>query len=730
MTHFGRSPLRQGRAGRGQSMLIFALSAAVIFAVVGLSIDAGVGYFNSTLEERAAEAAALAGVTDMPNGWATGSVAGQVTILAQQNGFAATATAAEDGMVATGANGLTVSDFQVPSTCGGAGQSPCVAQPNQCGGVSQPDCARNRLLVQVCVEVPATFLALVGFGNHVECQQATAEYLSPITLGQPGSQLGTDLTALGTGGTNYYFLRSEGWNSDRAQGDAFTPSPLDDNTNGGNGTYPTPDTLNPTGAADEHSLNETTSPATDVPLSDFPFGTLSVDERGGQNYLIQIPPGQSDVVDVYNPVFGPDADSNATDCNLAKAPNGQPSTATNEDNYNYHECDGDFSNTSGDSGLAAAEMYSAMSYSLFSVPDIFNDSGDQLISQTMAFPIDARDWNTGAGEWYDVAHGGNGGAAPFGKEFKGAMPSVWQQWVNICAPPQVTGDTSLITAKYGTINGVLQNASDCVLTNNSSSTEYYRLRVDTLDYNGQDGERDSLSAHSEAHKGYAVEVTASGGGSCSLTTPGCEIGALNDLAIYTPISVGVGSSGSFSVPLVSIPPEYAGEDVYVDIFDPGDVSCTGTGGNVNDCNLISIYQPGGTQVATLGAKGATWLGPSIDDPSNAICYVGSSSPQCSGGANDCAGGATGSTDVAGQPAIVSTRCKNNSVTNNTGNTNLYNGTWVSFDIAVPPGYDPGSNPNGWFWDLKYTLTGSSSSAGDTITVTAGFNGSPLHLVGG
>ena len=712
MTRIGRSPLRQGRAERGQSMLIFALSAAVIFAVVGLSIDAGVGYFNSTLEERAAEAAALAGVTDMPNGWATGSVAGQVTTLAQQNGFAATATAAEDGLVATGANGLTVTDFQVPSTCGGAGQSPCVALPNQCGGVSQPDCARNRLLVQVCVEVPATFLALVGFGNHVECRVATAEYLSPITLGQPGSQLGTDLTDLGTGGTNYYFLRSEGWNSDRGQGDAFTPSPTNNNSGGGNGTYATPDTLNPSGAADEHSLNETSAPTTDVPLSDFPFGTSSVDERGGQNYLIQIPPGQSDVVNVYNPVFGPDANSSAANCEYSKAPNGQPSTPTNEDNYNYHECDGDFSNMSGgnpaDSGVPAAEMYSAMSYSLFSVPDIFNDSADQLISQTMVDPIDARGWQTG--QWYDVY---NNGGTPF-KSYSGGMPNVWQQWVNICSPGSVTGDSHLIQAQYG----AGYTSSSCVLTNNSSSTKYYRLRVDTLDYNGQDGERDGLSVHSEAHKGSSVDVTASGGGSCSLTTPGCEIGALNDLAIYTPISVSGGSSGSFSVPLVSIPPEYAGEDIYVDIFDPGDVSCTGTGGNPDDCNLISILEPDDATVATLGAKGATWLGPSIDDPPNTIT------------AQDCAGAAIGSTDAAGKPAVVSTRCNGNSVTHNTGNTNLYNGTWVSFDISIPSTYNPGSNPSNWFWYLKYTLTGSSSSAGDTITVTAGFNGSPLHLVAG
>jgi hypothetical protein len=700
-------------------MLIFALSAAVIFAVVGLSIDAGIGYFSSTLEERAAEAAALAGVTDMPNGWATGAVAGQVTTLAQQNGFTATATAAEDGLIATGANGLTVTDFQVPSTCGGAGESPCVAAPNQCGGTSQPACARNRLLVQVCEEVPATFLALVGFGNHVECRVATAEYLSPITLGQPGTQVGSDLANLKS---NYYFLRSEGWNSDRGQGDAFTPSPLDDNAGGGNGTYATPDNLLPSGAADEHSLNETTSPTTDVSLIDFPFGSMSVDERGGQNYLIQIPAGQSGVVEVYNPVFGPDAASSATDCDGAEAPDDQPGSAKNDDNYNYHECDGDFSNTGGDTTLAEAEMYSAMSYSLFSVPDIFNDSGDGLISQTMVYPIDAQNWNTG--QWFDVYNGG--GVNPPFKSYTNTlnptvtgMPSIWHNWVNICyQPTQLPMDPGLIKAEAP--GGSATTQAECTLTNTSNTTAYYRLRVDTLDYNGQDGERDNLSAHSEAHKGYAVEVAPSGTSNCT----GCEVGALNDLAIYTPISLGVGTSGSFSVPLVSIPPEYAGEDVYVDIYDPGDVSCTGAGGNVDDCNLISIDQPGAQTgipgpVAGLGPKGATWLGPSIDDPPTAIS------------AQDCASiPHIDSNDTYGQPAIVSTRCKNNGVTNNTGNTNLYNGTWVSFDIEVPPGYAPGTDPSNWFWYLTYTLNGSSSSAGDTITVTAGFNGSPLHLVGG
>jgi hypothetical protein len=79
--------------------------------------------------------------------------------------------------------------------------------------------------------------------------------------------------------------------------------------------------------------------------------------------------------------------------------------------------------------------------------------------------------------------------------------------------------------------------------------------------------------------------------------------------------------------------------------------------------------------------------------------------------------------------VVVTQCDPNQVTNNTASKNLYNGTWVQFQIAVPPGYDPGSDPSGWYWYLSYTLTGAAN-ASDTITATAGFDGSPLHLVSG
>jgi hypothetical protein len=63
-----------------------------------------------------------------------------------------------------------------------------------------------------------------GFRPYVVKRTAVATYLPPITLGEPGSQLGTSLGELGR--TKFFFMRTDGWAADRGYGDAYTPSPL------------------------------------------------------------------------------------------------------------------------------------------------------------------------------------------------------------------------------------------------------------------------------------------------------------------------------------------------------------------------------------------------------------------------------------------------------------------------------------------------------------------------
>ena len=60
--------IRRPKAQRGQAIVLMALMLMFVLAGgVGLGVDALVGYVNSLSAERAAAAAALAGVVYMPN---------------------------------------------------------------------------------------------------------------------------------------------------------------------------------------------------------------------------------------------------------------------------------------------------------------------------------------------------------------------------------------------------------------------------------------------------------------------------------------------------------------------------------------------------------------------------------------------------------------------------------------------------------------------------------------
>ena len=97
----------------------------------------------------------------------------------------------------------------------------------------------NELKVTISTSVSTIFLRLVGFGSHTVVRSDTAEYLPPISLGQPGAQQGSSMngscigltdycsnppSGLGSSG-NFYFEREEGWGNPRSEGDPFTPSP-------------------------------------------------------------------------------------------------------------------------------------------------------------------------------------------------------------------------------------------------------------------------------------------------------------------------------------------------------------------------------------------------------------------------------------------------------------------------------------------------------------------------
>ena len=178
------------RSAKGQAMAIFALVSVLLFVVAGLSIDAGTSYLTSNKIERAAAAAALAGVAYLP-----------ADIPDAQN--AALVEAARDGF---------------PN----AGRGQCVRRQSVAvrGDVGAHDQrVEGHHLGNGRDDLPAhRRLRLAHRRALRDCQ-----YLPPISLGQPGGQQGAALSdpsctglpnycavpasGLGSGGNNYYFER-------------------------------------------------------------------------------------------------------------------------------------------------------------------------------------------------------------------------------------------------------------------------------------------------------------------------------------------------------------------------------------------------------------------------------------------------------------------------------------------------------------------------------------------
>ena len=446
------------RSAKGQAMAIFALVSVLLFVVAGLAVDAGASYLTSNKLERAAAAAALAGVAYLPGD------------IPDANN-AALVEAARDGFPNAGAGGVSC----------GLNVFPCVI-------ITTP--TTNELKVTISTSVSTIFLRLVGFGSHTVVRSETAQYLPPISLGQPGAQRGSGMngsciglanycsnpaSGLGSSG-NYYFEREEGWGNPRSEGDPFTPSPAQSANSCG------PNKNDPCGAGSTPDFHEISPEA----ATETQYPTLNY--QGGSNYLIQIPVGQSADVQVYNPAFATDT------CGIAGGGvNPPPATG-----YCYHEGDSSFPVQP-----APYTAYSAMVYSLFKVTTISSRSSDLLQSQEVFYPYDATSAASGSITYYPHCLACTPTATT-----KSWVPTTYHQWVSAVnyAPTNAT-DVALFGDPTDFGNNYLTDPSSTV-------PQYYRLEVDTMQWNGQPTCTSSgcaipttgTSAQSEAHKGYAVRL--------------------------------------------------------------------------------------------------------------------------------------------------------------------------------------------------------------------------------
>jgi hypothetical protein len=323
-------------------------------------------------------------------------------------------------------------------------------------------------------------------------------------------------------------------------------------------------------------------------------------------------------------------------------------------------------------------------------------------------PVDASNWNIAPP------------AAPTYADINNPGKTITQQY------NAVTGAPTNMTAYHGWMNvgGYAPNATcappvigapgiACVGGNESESSiiKYnpgrgpigalpegtYRLRIDTLSSDGS-----IPPGGSQAHKGMAVRVMdgATGTTNCGSAASPCSLSALDDLSIFTPITVPGGSN--FRMPLFQVPAIYAGLTIGIDIFDAGDMGGTGS-------IYIGFVDPTTCNLFTEPAGGATAnvydLGPQRSNlGTGAQVLIGSYA----------------------NPNPVE------QVVNNAGSA-VGDNKWYHFDIPIPSTYAPvaGGTPcdplGQGYWSLQYRTTNNVTSV-DTITITLNLRGNPAHIL--
>lgn len=609
------------RERAGQALVLMALMIVLLFGALGLAVDASVSYLYVIRVSRTAAAAALAGVVFMPDQFDPAS--------AQPPGSGNDATdralsqAAKNGL-SNGIGGVTVTPAKVPG------------YPNQ-------------LQVTVSKPTPLFFMQLFGFSTNSVQRTAIAEYLPPLTVGQPGSHLGATAATLGSPSGDFFFLRTEGWGTDRGQGDAFTPHPQ--------------------ATTDVHAISKDSG--TEVFTPDDP----SLPTRGGYNYRITIGAGGG-IVQVYNAAFAPDNGPGGPNyCDNLRSPDPGTNCAPAGSSYWFHEEDG--------INFAVTGNYATMQYTIFSVPNVFTRTDDIKKSQLKVRPIDARNWYQSPPNYRDVNAG-----LTITQTYSGVPPGsppanmkIYHSWIDVAnAGGAGYGDPSSLSlvqwpTVYAGYPGYLPQGT-------------YRLRVDTLSADGT-SPTDLLNV---AHKAYAVRVTNPDGVTACTT---CALSAWADLCLYTPVS-----GTSFSLNLFQVPPGYQGKTVNIDIWDIGDI---GSGTRI-DVDILDptrspldpiAYSAQGIKIYNMGLDRST----AGNQPPGTDIYPLGWQPD-----------PTRASFIATDAGVYHS-----------------DNQWFRIVLPIPGSYNPGPDPNTWWWSLRYR-SAVGTTAVDTVTFAVGLKGSPARLI--
>ncbi len=142
----------------GVALVWFSITIVFHLGTAGFAVDLGWMYLNASRTQRAADAAAMAGVVHLP-------------------GFPSSADS--DARDSARSNGYDICD---------PGNSGCV------DALIATPIAESQLEVELATTIPSFFLAVLGFDSFDITRSATAEYVKPVPMGSPNRCFGQDPT--------------------------------------------------------------------------------------------------------------------------------------------------------------------------------------------------------------------------------------------------------------------------------------------------------------------------------------------------------------------------------------------------------------------------------------------------------------------------------------------------------------------------------------------------------
>jgi len=743
-TRLGTTIQRRGRwsAGRGQIAVLFALTLVILVGVMMLSIDLSRVRAQTENAQRAANAAALAGVVFLPN--FTDKADSRAIGEAVKNGFQ------------NGANGVSVT-------------------------TAIPDGNTNRLKVTITTPVSLVFGGILGLGRVTVSRSATAEFAEPLEMGAPDYVLGYPAfpTAMVPGGTSTqgFYLEARGPYGQQENGDAYSqyfesynngglyPNPVSNFENNltnpcvpNTGVPNTPGTLYPVDCRDIVTLGPTAQLG--GPLKVNPDRQkYGVD---GYDFVIDKPEASGTtplVVKLFDPYDeGPLENS---DAKFKYKPAGQLIVAPY--NNEYTDQDGCYA---GNTSFCNQKVPVALQFTL---QGPYQTTYDTSLKPVIGWPSGVQNGKCPAE--------GNGNCVLTNDTISSSFTAGDDPTYEACASTNCAGLTNQspyaykflnyaiitqpglyrlhvksvvnVSGKYATLFGTGGNnfaIAACGVTDPSQevlgsaadpsagkAATANPVQTSVVSDTTAVAPTDIGSAWNAASCLNPNSITDSAGNptwaatSCPnpTTAPSgscVHIYAVNRMCIYNNLA---GNGSTALVPLGYVPAAYAGKRLHIRLYDVGDVSNSST-------TSVQVLTPAGSNTDITGTVGGGY--PVATDYSWWVAPTDCPNPSSSGA---CSSGGSGYiTD--GSEANPHTAQHNVSGAAGTAigglgsDTHRYNGSWLTIDTTIPsdnapPSYTTMVNKCGGYWKMRYNIP-AGGSGNDTTTWEISVAGAPVHLV--